>query len=415
MVSSAACAESSHSIFDSDMKTLLTVHKTYECLNVKPMGSKALYYGELLSTPELRTSDTQISIRTLYFEGMPYHGKPTRVFAFIGLPKASQDKKVPGIVLIHGGGGTAFESWVRLWNARGYAAIAIDTCGCVPVGSYDNWQRHQWAGPAGWGGFDQIDEPFQDQWSYHGVSDVLLANSLLRSLPEVDSERVGITGISWGGYLTCIAAGIDKRFRFAVSVYGCGFLGENSAWLDTFKGMGKEKADKWLATWDPSVFLKSVKTPMMWITGTNDSSYPIDSQQKSYRLPSGPRTLCIRTDMKHGHGGLGENPKEIHAFADSFCFKGAPLAHITEQGVESNHIWATFQSKSKITSAVLNFSKDTCNWPERKWESVQAVISGNRIFANIPSGAKVCYFNLIDTRGVVVSTEYIDTLLGEEN
>jgi hypothetical protein len=36
-------------------------------------------------------------------------------------------RKVPGIVLLHGGGGTAFESWVKLWVDRGYAAIAIDT------------------------------------------------------------------------------------------------------------------------------------------------------------------------------------------------------------------------------------------------------------------------------------------------
>ena len=336
------------------------------------------------------------------------HGKPTRVFAFIGLPNVPKGKKIPGMVLVHGGGGTAFESWVRLWNARGYAAIAMDTCGCLPVGSYDAWRRHQWAGPAGWGGFDQIDEPVEDQWPYHALCDVILANSLIRSLPEVDTSKVGITGISWGGYLTCIAASMDHRFRFAVPVYGCGFLGENSMWLDTFKQMGPDKAGRWLETWDPSVYLRSVKTPMLWITGTNDSCYPMDSHRKSYHLPPGPRTLCIRTDMTHGHGGAGENPEEIHAFADSFSLRGAPLARVTGQGIENNRVWAAFQSRSKIASAVLNYSKDTCDWPHRKWESVQAAVSGQRVSAEVPSGAKACYINLIDIRGLVVSTECID-------
>ena len=83
----------------------------------------------------------------------------TRVFAYYGLPKVAPGTKVPGMVLVHGGGGTAFDAWVRLWNSRGYAAIAMDTCGCVPIGSYGKWQRHAAGGPPGWGGFDQIDEP----------------------------------------------------------------------------------------------------------------------------------------------------------------------------------------------------------------------------------------------------------------
>lgn len=32
-------------------------------------------------------------------------------------------------------------------------------------------------------------------------------------------------------YMTCIAAGLDNRFKAAVPVYGCGFLHENSVWL----------------------------------------------------------------------------------------------------------------------------------------------------------------------------------------
>ena len=38
------------------------------------------------------------------------------------------------MVLVHGGGGTAFAEWVKAWTSRGYAAIAMDTCGQIPKG-----------------------------------------------------------------------------------------------------------------------------------------------------------------------------------------------------------------------------------------------------------------------------------------
>ena len=367
-------------------------------------------------------------VRALFYEGVSYKGAPTRVFAWYGMPEGAQGKKLPAMVLVHGGGGTAFAEWVRLWTKRGYCAIAMDTCGCVPRGTYGNWERHEHGGPAGWGGFDQSDAPVTDQWTYHAIADVQLAHSLIRSFPEVNAERTGLTGISWGGYLTCITAGVDPRFKLAVPVYGCGFLGDNSTWLDTFAGMGEANAAQWLAMWDPSVYLPHAAMPMLWVTGTNDFAYPMDSLQKSYRLTQGDRTLCIRIRMPHGHGGAGENPEEIHAFANSLltgkaaCPMGAlftcpgssscsekPLATITDQGQDGGTAWVTFKAETTITSAELIYTKDTGKWQDRLWESIPATIDhdANKATATIPEGATVFYLNLTDERNLVVSSEHI--------
>ena len=53
-------------------------------------------------------------MRGLYFEGLPWKGKPTRVFAWYGVPKTAAGAKVPAVVLLYGGGGTAFDEWVRI-------------------------------------------------------------------------------------------------------------------------------------------------------------------------------------------------------------------------------------------------------------------------------------------------------------
>ena len=352
-------------------------------------------------------------VKSFFYEGAKYQGKPTRVFAYYGVPAGgrSDGKKLPAMVLIHGGGGSAFDRWVKLWNSRGYAAIAMDVCGCVPVGTYGKWQRHEHGGPPGWdASFGQLDTPVEDQWTFHAVSAVALAHSLIRSYPEVDADRIGVTGISWGGYLTSVVAGVDSRFKCAVPVYGCGYLGENSVWLPAFEKLGKEKADLWLKQWDPSSYLGQAKLPVLWVNGTNDFAYPMDSWQKSYRLPTGSRTLCLRIRMPHGHGAAGENPEEIHVFANQILRQGKPLASITEQGHSVEEAWATFQSEVSITKAELAFTRDIGKWQDRKWESIPAEIDAKagRIAAKIPTDAKVFYLNLFDERECVVSTRHVE-------
>lgn len=344
-------------------------------------------------------------VRAIAFTGLPFRGKPTRVFAWLGTPRVKAGEKVPAMVLIHGGGGTAFDEWVRLWVERGYAAIAMDACGQVPVGNYGDWVRDEQGGPPGWGGFDQMDWPREDQWTFHAVSDAIQAHSLIRSLPEVDPERTGVTGISWGGYLTCIVAGVDHRFKLAVPVYGCGFY-RDTVFANNLTQLTAEDSARWMAWWDPSVYLGSAEVPMLWVTGSNDFAYPMNALQLSYRLPKGPRSLCIRLRMPHAHGGPGENPEEIRVFVNS-VFKGeAALPAITGVGREEATVWATYAAKVPVVKADLNYTKDTGRWQDRKWESLPAQLTDGRVAASLPKGTRVYYFNLVDQRDCVVSTEH---------
>ena len=265
--------------------------------------------------------------KAVFLDGEAWHGKPTRFFAWYGLPNgASTSKRCPAVVLVHGGIGTAFDWWVRMWNERGYAAIAMDTCGGVPIRAVpgqDKWKRHDWSGPAGWGGFDQIDEPDADQWTYHAVADVIRSHSFLRALPEVDPARIGITGISWGGYLTCIAAGVDHRFAWAAPVYGCGFYADDgSAWAKKLSDMGV-KGEKWLRMWDAGVYLAGARCPFLFVSGTTDYFFKVPMLKKSAAAVKGKVYYDIRETMKHGQNE-GAAPDSIRSFADHWSF-GKPL------------------------------------------------------------------------------------------
>ena len=165
-------------------------------------------------------------VRPIMYEGEDYKNKPTKVFAWYGVPKTGK-APYPAIVLVHGGGGTAFSEWVRRWNERGFAAIAMDLNGSIPIGSFERPRpphRH-FAEGANVNNLNPED-PIEEQWAFYSISSIIRAHSLLLSFPEIDKKHIGITGISWGGWLTSLTVGYDQRFCYAAPVYGCGYLNE---------------------------------------------------------------------------------------------------------------------------------------------------------------------------------------------
>ena len=366
----------------------------------------------LLSTPKtypVENADLVESegIRPVFYEGMPFEGTPTRVFAWVGVPSNAAGP-VPGIVLVHGGGGTAYRDWVKLWMDRGYAAIAMDTNGSIPLamaGMDVKSVRHAYAPTTGIY-FKNMDKPVESQWVYHAVASVILAHSLLRSLPGVDPERIGITGISWGGILSEIAVSIDSRFKFAAPVYGCGFLGEDSFWLETdFQQLPPAQVERWIALWDPSQYLSGVTIPMLFCNGANDKHFRPDSWQKTYQLPQGPVFLSLKVGMGHSHPPVGD-PKEITRFADSIVKGGKPLATISGQGLDNRMAWIKYSSAVPIQSATLVYTKDGGNWVKRQWLQIPATIDGERASAILPEGVSAYYFNIQDNLGCTVSSQH---------
>ena len=155
--------------------------------------------------------------------------------------------------------------------------------------------------------------------------------------------------------------------------------------------------------------------PLLWVKGTNDIAYPIDSLQKTYHLQQGPRTLCVRIRMPHGHGGAGENPEEIRVFAESLLNTGRPLPKITGQGRDGTTVWATYTSEVPIQRAELTYTKATGKWQDRPWESTPATVdkAAGRVTATLPEGTTVYHLNLFDGRDCAVSTEHEELPLAE--
>lgn len=370
--------------------------------------------------PKFTWEEKQSPVWSLFYEGKPYGGKPTRVFAYYASPgtlkgDVSLDKNLPAVVLLHGGGGTAFREWAELWAKRGYAAIAMDLAGHRPVEGENPHQVKNRTRLADGGPnqgddekFGSVDKPPEEQWSYHAVANALLAHSLIRSFAGVNSERTAVTGISWGGYLTCIVAGVDNRFKVAVPVYGCGFLHENSVWLKRFAKMTDAQRDRWVQLWDPSRYLPAVSMPILFVNGTNDFAYPLDSYMKSFDVVPSEKQLRVTVKMPHGHPP-GWAPKEIGLFVDQHLRKSKPLPLPGELDLKNGTATLRWKGPEPITGAELHYTTDSAEFHQREWNSIPAKISGQEgpATAALPDNATAWFFTVQDERGAVVSSRVV--------
>ncbi|MCA9081720.1 MAG: prolyl oligopeptidase family serine peptidase, partial [Planctomycetaceae bacterium] len=313
---------------------------------------------------------------------------------------------------------------------RGYAAIAMDLSGRRPIAPIYGDDGKPVPNQAGRGStrtrlehggpeqghpekFDSIGGEYDDDWPYHAAASVIKAHSLLRSFPEVDAERTGVTGISWGGYTTCLVASLDDRFKAAVPVYGCGFLHEGeSVQKPSIDKLG-ERRQEWVDTYDPSSLLKHCHVPILFVNGTNDVHYVLDSYQKSFNVVPGPKQMRIQVNMPHGHPP-GWAPQEIGLFIDSHCRGGKPLPVPGELTLTGETIQLTYTSAIPLKSAQLHYTTDTGLRSDRKWHSIDAEIhladsAGNNTGLITtpapPADTNTWFLTLTDDRGAMVSTD----------
>ena len=367
--------------------------------------------SDLTNAPKIhlvKGSKSSDNPRAIFFDALPWKGKSTRAYGWLGMPK-SNGSKVPAVVLVHGGGGSAFKEWVERWNEQGFAAISIAVEGQTDrkVDNDDGkkiWHRHPWAGPSRVGIFGDSDEPLTDQWMYHAVSQTILAHTLMRTLPEVDSSKVGLMGVSWGGIITSIVMGIDSRFAFAIPVYGCGYLNEAD---NHYKGALENNSD-YLNGWEAGLRLTKAKMPSLWFSWPGDKHFPMEILKKSYLKQTGPNVVSLVPDMGHGHRPAWSRP-ESYAFAREIVNSGETWCQHLSSGVLDKQAYARFKTSRSLDQALLVNSTETGFTGNRKWiQTPIRLTQKNDIWLAdwpLPKGTTGWFIN-VEADGLIVSSHY---------
>lgn len=178
------------------------------------------------------------------------------------------EKHYPMVVLVHGGpGASSRASWpgtfynTSLLSTEGYFVLYPN-----PRGSFGQGEAFTRANVKDFG--------------YGDLRDILAGvDEVVKTLP-VDDHRVGITGWSYGGFMTMWAVTQTHRFRTAVAGAGIAnwqsYYGENDIdrWMIPFFGASVYDDPAVYAKSSPINYIRNVKTPTLVIVGDRDGECP---------------------------------------------------------------------------------------------------------------------------------------------
>jgi dienelactone hydrolase len=210
-----------------------------------------------------------------------------------------QDGKLPLVTAVHGGPAAASIPFFiapglnRSLLERGYAIFLPN-----PRGSYGQGESFTAANVRDFG--------------YGDLRDILTGIKAAERAAPIDDTRLGITGGSYGGFMTMWAVTQTNIFRAAVAQAGISdwlsYYGENGIdqWMLPYFGASVYDDPKVYARSAPITFIHNVRTPTLEMVGENDIECPAVQTQEFWHAL---RDLHVPTSMVI-------YPQEGHALRD---------------------------------------------------------------------------------------------------
>jgi len=329
--------------------------------------------------------------------------KSVDIFALFSYPKGA--RALPAFVWNQGGLYRATTYWTEFGAKRGYATLCID----FPIGGYRST-----------GGYPinsglALTPDLRKAPIYHGAVALLKAVSYLESRPEVDSDRIGMAGSSWGGFYTTMMVGLDPRLKAGACMFGCGALHlGNNWWSAPGPGSRVDAAyrERWRTTLDPALRLPNTKTPIAWFTGTNDGFYWMPALMESHRLAAGPKCLSLLANWNHGLTETGD--EQVFAWLDAQLKDGkalntvSPLEVAKVGGALQAHWTVAGPRPVKRAELLLSYG-EAGNWTARYWGALEAKLAEGKCTAALPASPMPFYVSgtAVDEQGFRYSTPLV--------
>jgi dipeptidyl aminopeptidase/acylaminoacyl peptidase len=209
-------------------------------------------------------------------------------------------KKYPLLVSVHGGPSSAV---TPRWPGVGYGGVPFSALGYFvfmpnPRGSYGQGEKFTQANVKDFG--------------YGDLRDILTGMDVLEKRFPIDKDREGLTGWSYGGFMTMFTVTQTTRFKAAVAGAGISdwksYYGENSIdqWMVPFFGKTVYDDAAVYAKSSAIEYIKNVKTPTLVVVGDRDGECPAP---QSFEFWHALRAEGVKTQ-------LVVYPNEGHAFHD---------------------------------------------------------------------------------------------------
>jgi dipeptidyl aminopeptidase/acylaminoacyl peptidase len=177
-------------------------------------------------------------------------------------------KSYPMIVSVHGGPSSAV---IPRWPGAGYGSAPLSAMGYFvfmpnPRGSFGQGEK-----------FVQAN---RKDFGYGDLRDILAGIDAVEKKVPVDDKRLGLTGWSYGGFMSMFVPTQTQRFHAVVAGAGISnwqsYYGENliDQWMPPFFGATVYDDPAVYAKSSAINFIKKVKAPMLIVVGDRDAECP---------------------------------------------------------------------------------------------------------------------------------------------
>ena len=383
----------------------------------------------ILTTLETAVVDG-VTVTRLRFESRPIDTgagpEKVEIYAVLCRPAgtaASQAAaKRPAMLVLHGGGGCAAEKHAIGWAARGYVALAPDL---PTIGSPAKLQS---VGPFRREKFGSAFYRVRNgDVTASGVFDAVVAGlkalALLRSQTDADRSRVGIVGVSWGGYMTTMLSSLaGDRVAAAFSVYGCGFFDQGCVIGEELLSGPADASQAWLRWLDAGRRIQGLRAPIFFAAATNDFCFFPSAVMATYREIGGVKNIVWGPNVSHAipvpGGTRGWNngtwvDMEVPWFDWYLRGRGAPFPTVEPGSVtrEAAGVRVRFEPApaASIAEAAVYYAPGEQHWLMKQWRRVPAEGHSALIPIEEPELPLHWYAVATDRRPVTVSTS-IQTL-----
>ena len=206
-------------------------------------------------------------------------------------------KSYPMIVTVHGGPSSAV---IPRWPGVGFGGAPLSALGYFvfmpnPRGSYGQGQA-----------FTQAN---RKDFGYGDLRDILAGVDAIEKKLPVDDKRLGLTGWSYGGFMTMFSVTQTQRFHAAVAGAGISnwqsYYGQNliDQWMTPFFGASVYDDPKVYAKSSAINFIKQAKTPTLIVVGERDAECPAPQSFEFWhalRAQNVPTSLVVYPGEGHG-------------------------------------------------------------------------------------------------------------------
>ena len=228
-----------------------------------------------------------------------------KIHTWVMKPKdLDEEKKYPAILYIHGGPhaayGNVFFHEFQLTVANGYILVFSN-----PRGS------------KGYG--ERFAKDIKGDWGNKDYSDIMKVADFIENLPYVDPKKIGLTGGSYGGYMTNWILGKTDRFKAAITdrsvVNLLSMMGTSDFPFSPDMYWEGDFWDRIEKLWErsPIRLAKNIKTPLLIIHSEGDYRCPISEAEQLFKALKtlGKEVVFIRYPGETSHGLSRSGPPDL--------------------------------------------------------------------------------------------------------